>query len=100
MFPGASDKVLLWNTETDIVTEGQSYPTNPFRFDAQGVVISEDTILFGGGENEDSTLYLYTAADGFTPFAPISSTVTGGTGSRESFIMVKIPGNEVLQCAS
>ena len=83
--------VLLWNTATHEVTQGQSYPVDSDRDDGQSFIWNEDTIIFGGGENTDPGLYKYTIDGGFELFSTL--TPSGSVG-REEFAFINVPAEE------
>lgn len=83
--------VLLWNTATHTVTQGQNYPVDSDRDDGQSFVWNDDTIIFGGGENNDPNLYKYTIDGGFVPFSTLSRVPTE---DREEFAFINVPAEE------
>jgi hypothetical protein len=84
------DKVYLWNTETNEISEGHDYPVSSSRVDHQSCSFTNDTLIFGGGgNNSDNVLYKYSIRDGFVPFS-----THGERDKREGFVMIAVPSNE------
>jgi hypothetical protein len=88
------NKVYLCNTETNEISEGQDYPVSSYRIDHQSCSWTDETLIFGGGENSDNGLYKFTITDGFVEFS-----THGETGRRENFVMIAVPSNE-FSCPS
>jgi hypothetical protein len=88
------EKVYLWNTETNEISEGQDYPVSGKRYNHQSCSWTDDTLIFGGGYNSDNVLYKYSIKDGFVPFS-----TNGETGERAMFVMIAVPSNE-FSCPS
>jgi hypothetical protein len=84
-----ANKVYLWNTETNEISEGQDYPVSQSRYDHQSCSWTDDTLIFGGGYNSDNVLYKFTITDGFVEFS-----THGETGRRDNFVMIAVPSNE------
>jgi hypothetical protein len=83
------DKVYLWNTETNEISEGPDYPVTQYRYNHESCSFTNDTLIFGGGYNSDNVLYKYSIRDGFVPFS-----THGERGSRSGFVMIAVPSSE------
>jgi hypothetical protein len=83
------EKVYLWNTETNEISEGHDYPVSSSRYWHQSCSFTNDTLIFGGGDNSDNALYKYSIRDGFVPFS-----THGESGERTGFVMIAVPCSE------
>jgi hypothetical protein len=88
-----SKQVFLWNTMTNkVTTDRHAYPMSVDRDDHQSWTLTSETIVFGGGENSDNTMYLYTLDDGFVPCGTLGAdTSITGDSARQDFVMVSVP---------
>jgi hypothetical protein len=91
------NKVYLWNTETNEISEGPDYPVTQYRYNHESCSFTNDTLIFRGAyssDNVDNVLYKYSIRDGFVPFS-----THGERGRRAGFVMIAVPSNE-FSCPS